>query len=378
MIKLAASAVCYRICRPMGWPMTVQAISLEVTRHCMGRCLMCNIWKNQGQYRDVPLSAWLNLLASPRLQGLIEIDITGGEPFLRRDLTDLIRGIAGLKRTHFKTLAGVAITSNGFLTKRILRESEVMARLLAEVEAELVLVCALDAVGELHDRIRGVKGAWRRLEATVDGLCRLRDRLSNLVLGIKTTILPLNVDQLEAIADYAENLGLFTIISPGIFTPNRYQNLDLKPDLAFSQGQLEIMADFFAGRQLKRSFHGRVVLDYLDQGQVTKPCSAGFNYYFVGSQGQVFPCPLIDLSPGNITQRPFAEVIAAEQMREFRRQIGSWPQCRTCTEPGLERYALPCEGATYLKLMRSMPPDEFSALHQHLGLDKYLGTVWPP
>lgn len=374
-IKLAASAARYRICRAWGRPMTVQALSLEVTRHCMGRCLMCNIWKTQGRYSDLPLSGWLDLLASPRLRGLIEIDITGGEPFLRRDLADLIRGIAALKQNHFRSLAGVAITTNGFLTKRILRESEVMARSLAKVDAELVLVCALDAVGELHDRIRGVSGAWRRLQATVDGLCRLRDRSPNLVLGIKTTILPLNVDQLEAITGYAENRGLFTIISPGIFTSNRYQNLDLEPELAFSQGQQEVMADFFAGSRLERSFHHRVILDYLDQGRVTKPCSAGLNYYFIRADGEVFPCPLIDLSLGNIGQRPFSELIATKLTRDFRRKIGSWSQCRTCTEPGLERYALPCEGATYLKLMRSLPPEEFSALHQYLGLDKYLGTI---
>ncbi len=47
-------------------------------------------------------------------------------------------------------------------------------------------------------------------------------------------------------------------------------------------------------------------------------------------------------------------------------------QCRTCTEPGLERYSLPYEGLHYLRLLLKMRREDFFRLHEHMGLDKYL------
>ena len=47
-------------------------------------------------------------------------------------------------------------------------------------------------------------------------------------------------------------------------------------------------------------------------------------------------------------------------------------ECRSCTEPGLERYALPFEGFHYLKLLLSLGKSDFLAFHAHMGLDKYV------
>jgi len=55
----------------------------------------------------------------------------------------------------------------------------------------------------------------------------------------------------------------------------------------------------------------------------------------------------------------------------FRKWIGRHPECQPCTGPGLERYALPFEGFTYLLLMRKIGKRDFFKLHHHMGLDKY-------
>jgi hypothetical protein len=58
--------------------------------------------------------------------------------------------------------------------------------------------------------------------------------------------------------------------------------------------------------------------------------------------------------------------------RKFRRNIGRFEACRTCTEPWLERYALPFEGFHYLRLLFTLGEEEFLRCHAHTGLDKYL------
>ncbi|MEW5725967.1 MAG: radical SAM protein, partial [Thermodesulfobacteriota bacterium] len=347
LARLIRNGLEYRFCRLTGQAPKITALSLELTQYCMGRCVMCNIWRVSGRAPDLPARDWITLLSSPALAGLREIDITGGEPFLRKDLPALIEAITGLKKKHLTRLRGVAITTNGFLTTRVLKNTPQMARRLAEEGLDLVFAVALDAIGPLHDRIRRVKDAWKKVQATLEGLHLLRPSFPNLIVGLKTTVLPQNLGELEAIADYADENGLFTIISPCLFTPNRYKNAELQDELAFSPQDRQRLAEFYRKDRFKWSYHREVMLEYLAQGRISRKCTAGFNYYFVCATGEVFPCPLIDFSLGCFTKTPFERLIRSSKAGRFRRTIGTDPQCQTCTEPGLERYALPFEGFTY-------------------------------
>jgi len=371
--RLIANGLHHRAGRLTGRPAPLQALSLEITHHCLARCLMCNIWKIPQSVKDLPLSAWVGLLSSPGLEDLRELDITGGEPFLRKDLPDLVATAAELKESSLPRLRGLAITTNGFLTRRILDSTGAMAQSLKEKEIDLVFACALDAAGEMHDRIRGVEGGWERLKATIEGLMELRKTYPNLILGIKTTVLPQTVDHLEAVAAFAQAGGLFAIISPCLITGNRYDNLDRQAELRFSHSELARLAQFYRDNRLEWSYHQKIVRDLLSSGRVVKPCTAGFNYLFVRSTGQVHPCPLIEYPLGDFTRQPLLDLFRSKRARRFRRSVGSFKECQTCTEPGLERYALPAEGFTYAKLLCTMKADEFQRLHAHMGLDKYLG-----
>ena len=246
LLKLAGNAARYRYSRLTGAACDIQALSLEITHRCIARCIMCNIWKIPSTVEDLPLSTWLRLFESPAVTSLREVDITGGEPFLRQDLGDLVTSIARRKRDRMPHLRTAAITTNGFLTRRILRVTEEMAETLNQEGIDLVFALAMDGVGDIHGEIRGTKGCWTKLHHTIEGLCELRERFPNLVLGIKTTVLPMNVDELESIAAYAQERRLFTIVSPCILTGVRYANLDRAPDLEFSDGDLEKLIRFYS------------------------------------------------------------------------------------------------------------------------------------
>jgi len=303
---------------------------------------------------------------------LRELDITGGEPFLRKDLPDLFQGICELKQKNLRRLQSIAVTTNGFLTQRVLEYTEEILRKLRERDMDLVIVCAMDAIGETHEKIRNYKDAWPRVDETIKGLKVLREGYPNLIIGLKTTILPLNVGELENIAHYADTNGLFTIISPCIITRGRYLNDELENDLAFSADDIGRMIRFYRSQRFTWSFHGDSLVRYFETGIMKKPCSCGFNYFFVRSNGEVYLCPLIDMGAGNIQERSVEDLFASERAFRIRRKIGRFPECRQCTEPGLERYSLPYEGFTYLSLLIGMGSREFLQLHRHMGLDKYI------
>lgn len=370
--RLLRNGVRFQYLKHAGKPGRPQALSLEITHECIARCIMCNIWKIPREVPNLPADQWIKLLSSDLFGDLRELDITGGEPFIKKDLPDLFAGICELKKTGLKALKSIAVTTNGLLTEQVLTVTEKILPKFQNNNLDLVMVCAMDAVGNIHDKIRNFKNAWKKVDRTIKGLVRLREKHPNLIIGLKTTILPINISELERIAQYAASKGLFTIISPCIITEGRYLNPDRAEDLIFSREDIEKMIQFYSGDQFNWSYHADVLVQYLKTGTMKKPCSCGFNYFFVRSNGEMLLCPLIKESVGNITTTNVSDLFFSDPADEIRKKIGKLPQCHECTEPGLERYSLPFEGFHYLKLLLKLGRTEFIQLHQHMGLDKYV------
>jgi radical SAM protein with 4Fe4S-binding SPASM domain len=333
---------------------------------------MCNIWKIPPEVPDLDLSNWQKLLCSPELYHLRELDLTGGEPFLRPDVGGLLQAILDAQPTHFPGLRTLAITTNGILTDRILGHTRELIGPLQERGIDLVLACGMDAVGNLHDRIRNYPGAWDKLQETLSGLCRIRETHANLIPGIKTTIIPLNTGELDRLVEYAGANDLFTIISPRIITANRFCNSDNEEDLQFSPEDLREMIRFFESPQFPWIGHREVLLGYLRTGTVRKPCSAGFNTLFIRHNGEVFPCPVMSVALGNIKDHTLGELFRNAAATCFRKKVGSSPECSACTEPGMERIACPFEGFAFLGLASRAGLRDIDRLARHMGLDKYL------
>ncbi|MCL4200798.1 4Fe-4S cluster-binding domain-containing protein, partial [Patescibacteria group bacterium] len=58
---------------------------ISVTLLCNSRCIHCDIWKNRG-LDFLPVSIYKKLPTSLEM-----VDITGGEPFLRNDIPEIVR-----------------------------------------------------------------------------------------------------------------------------------------------------------------------------------------------------------------------------------------------------------------------------------------------
>ncbi|WP_027716482.1 radical SAM/SPASM domain-containing protein [Desulfuromonas sp. TF] len=369
--RLACRGLRFRCLKLTGAAARPQALSLELTRRCIARCLMCNIWQTPRDLPELSAGEWLEVFASPMLGDLRELDVTGGEPFLRRDLVEIFEGICCLKPDRFPRLSSIAVTTNGFLTDLILTDVKALLPALERQGIGLVFAFGLDAVGPLHDRIRGFPGGWEKLEATIRGLAALREDHPGLVLGAKTTVTRHNAGELEEIARFADRHRMFTIVSPYILTPARYANLDLGETLSLSPEDREALRRFYQSPRFRWSYYRRELLHYLEEGRMKKPCTAGFNYYFLRSNGDLSPCPLREEVVGNVRTMPLETLMSSHRAARFRRGVGRFPECAACTEPGLARYALPFEGFYYLRLFFQLGPKDFRELHGHLGLDKY-------
>lgn len=372
--RLIFNALRYKYLKRRGRPSLLQSISIEVTNRCICRCLMCNIWKLQQTEPELSVEALKGLFSSPELRDLRELDITGGEPFLREDLEELFDMIADLKESHLPALRTLAVTTNGILTEKVLGVTSATLEKLNNKGVELVLACGLDAIGELHDTIRNHKGAWQALDKTISGLVELRKKHPNLILGIKSTIVPQNVSELNRISEYAKRNNLFTIVSPCIITGNRFANIELNQSLQFSDADKKLMVDFYAQPEFRWDGHRLTMLNFLKTGLSEKPCSAGFNTLFIRCNGDVFPCPITSTSHylGNIAKSTLGSCMSSSTAVEFRKKIRRHPECLTCTEPGLERLGWVFEGAVFIRHILRMKNKELNTFIHHMGFDKYL------
>ncbi len=136
--------------------------------------------------------------------------------------------------------------------------------------------------------------------------------------------------------------------------------------------RLFVMIDFFSEDPSSWRFHADSLVDFCKTGTMKKPCSCGFNYFFIRSNGEIFLCPMIQQSVGNFTVTGISELFYSNEADRIRRKIGKMGQCRQCTEPGLERYSLPYEGFHYLALLLKGQREDFFQLYEQMGLDKYI------
>lgn len=237
-------------------PLKPAAVSLALTNRCNSHCIMCNIWKRVRECPDIqswemPYEEIIDILCNPLFSELVELDLTGGEPHLRDDLVDLVVGAAGLKKRHLPKLRSIVVTSNGLLPERVAKNYREMLEGLRNTHIDLVSVNSLDGMGPIHEKIRGTKGAYELVMKTLEELRKIRNEYNGFYTGIKTTILPENIDHLNGILDFARSRNLFHIISPVFFTEGRFRNAGNQKGLGLGVSEHLKIAQLYGRNELR-------------------------------------------------------------------------------------------------------------------------------
>ena len=251
--------------------------------------------------------------------------LTGGEPLLRRDILDIVRRAAERGLWVVVGTNGVRITEN-------------VAKRLAEAGARGLSI-SLDALDpDRHDRFRMVRGAWRN---TVEG-AEILDR-AGLPFIVQTTAGSHNLDELEAIADFAhERLGakvwnLYFLVPTGRgqfvsdMTPAQYD---------------EVLASLY---RIQRKYDRRMLVNakcaphYIktvleNSGSQIRTysggaggCPAGTHYMGIRPNGDVTPCPYLPVFAGNLRRASLTDLWASSELFSgIRRRSSLGGRCGAC------------------------------------------------
>jgi len=162
-------------------------LSHLITARCNADCQTC-LWKMRADARveELSIAEIRELYRDAAAAGFRFLVLWGGEPLLRSDTGDALRAAreAGLATT--------LITNGWWLEERA-------ADVLPSVDR---LMVSVDGIGERHDEIRRLPGLFERLDR---GLALVRRDYPDVVVIINAVLSRLNVDQLEAIAEYARS-----------------------------------------------------------------------------------------------------------------------------------------------------------------------------
>jgi radical SAM protein with 4Fe4S-binding SPASM domain len=377
-LRLFYNGLKFRYLRLRGAPLKPAAISLAVTGRCNSHCIMCHIWKRARELPDtesleMPGEEVIDLLSRPLFSELVELDLTGGEPHLRDDLADIVIGAGGLVKRFLPRLRSVIVASNGLLPRRIISNYQEILEGLKDTKIDVVSVSSLDGIGQTHDRIRGTKGAFELATRTINGLLELRKEYPRFFIGLKTTILPYNVNELRAILDFALERNMFHVISSAYFTEARFRNIDKEKELALSPREHEEVLRFYRLDELKTSYFYQTARDLLVTGERRWLCTALHNYMFIDYDGRVYPCEIISTPIGDVKKQALEDIWHSPLAHYWRRKIGELPCCRACHEPGAVRYSACDGGFSYLRFLMKSGRHGFGGSFYQEGFAKYFG-----
>ncbi|OGO19703.1 MAG: hypothetical protein A2144_05830 [Chloroflexi bacterium RBG_16_50_9] len=376
--RLLSNALRFRYLRLRGEPLKPAAISLTLTNRCNSHCIMCNIWKRAGEIPDIKslemsCQAIIDLLSTPMFSELVELDLTGGEPHLRDDLVDTVIGIGRLKQRFLPKLRSIIITSNGFLTRQIISNYQKILSALRETNIDLVSVISIDGIGETHDRIRGTRGAFELASSTISGLLKIKKEYPNFIIGIKTTVLPQNINTLDSILNLALAKNLFHIISAVLFTKARFRNAENRGELMLGPAEFQEVLKFYRRQELETSYFYSRECSFLATGRKQWTCAALCNYLFIDYDGKVYPCEMISEPIGDVRKQGLEDIWYSTSAHYWRKRIGRLEFCQTCHEPGAIRYSACTEGLSYLKFLVKLGRHKFNKILYEEGFLKYFG-----
>ena len=292
--------------------MPVDAV-VAVTYRCNSRCIMCNIW----QIKDFPEMAPEAYLRLPK--SLKDVNISGGEPFLRKDLSEIVHYA---KQACPK--ANITISTNGFLNDTIKKELPKILNKCPDVGISV----SIDGIGDMHEKVRQIPNAWPKVLETIR-YCRDVAKIKDLKLAF--TLNDVNYKQLKLAYEWSKKLKVgFTMAvahSSDIYFGKKQANLNFKHEYVHKQFKhiIDELTASFNPKDWARAYF----IDGLykiSQGKARPLESyAGQDFFYLDPRGDVYPSVIDNVVMGNLSgYKKFKDLWYSSEAQKARDDIAGF------------------------------------------------------
>jgi len=279
-----------------------------VTDFCNAHCKHCLLAEHEPSAKARELTIDEIERVSASMDDMLFFTPTGGEPFLRRDLAEIVRIFH--RNNH---AANVGIPTNGSLPGRVVEVTRDMLDTCPGLDLHIDV--SIDGIGEQHDEIRQFPGLFDRAVRTYGELRQLERHYPNFSTCVEITVSAYNQDYLLELYDYlTHHVGVntvFTLLTRGAprdpgakdFDIQKYEDLhavlehDNKARMLSGYYKMPF-SDFLNAKRIVRP---RIIAKTVRERRYQIPCYAGALGGAMFSEGQVLPCELlIDREIGNV------------------------------------------------------------------------------
>ena len=301
---------------------------LFINSICNLTCDHCFYWRDLNQRNDLSFE---EIRALSESLGTIEnLNLSGGEPFIRKEFADIVRLFVRNNQAR-----QVYVPTNGYFTEK----TEAALRSVLEEPELMLFACelSLDGMPEYHNKFRGNHQSFEKAMETYDMLARLQREDPRLRIHSISTATNQNMAEIWRLTEYLhERCPQMDHHNLAIIRGDRKDPSLLTPPIdqyrALSDHVRAVWQDRDEGR------FGAIVEPMLQwaktesalQSRQVVPCKAGILAGVVYANGDVSVCEMHE-PLGNLRDASFRQLWQSPKAREVRASIAA-KKCWCTTE----------------------------------------------
>nr|MDO8044984.1 radical SAM protein [Candidatus Baldrarchaeota archaeon] len=332
--KMIELAMTIRLKKLFGKVYKPRWVIFQTTNKCNLLCLMCNVGREflknpQIASNDLTIEELKNIFKRDynMLKNISFLELTGGEPFMRSDLVEMIKLFH-----NFLPKCYIWIPTNGTLPSKIEKD---MSKIV-KIHKNIGIGISLDGGEEVHDKLRGVKGTYKKAVQTIKAMVKLRKKHPWLDVMVSFTLTPLNASEPPIVYKLCKHLGVRFTIRPMHLSPIFYKNIEIRNianEKNFDEATFNrlkkvfktLVQEIIANDKLAAFPH----LYYLENaikfmsGDMHRnwECFAGTSAFYLEADGDVYPCTFLNKKLGNLRQTSLRDIWISKEAREARNEI---------------------------------------------------------
>lgn len=261
---------------------------VAITYQCNSQCVMCGIWKK----KEVPVMEPRDFLELPK--SLVDLNISGGEPFLRADLPEFV-----VRAKERCPEVKIIISTNGFATALIVEQ---MQKILM-IDPEIGVAVSIDGMEAVHNQVRRIENGFNKAMATIAELKKLG--VKNIKIGF--TIADYNYQELRKVYELSRELGVELSLSL-VHSSENFFSQENKVD---KKNEIVEQLEWLMREELKtwspkkwaRAYYTYGMIQYIKTGKRILPDYSGQSSIFIDPNCDVYPSDISSNKIGTIKNK---------------------------------------------------------------------------
>ena len=294
-----------------------------VTYRCNARCNMCDCFKD-----PTKPSEEIKLEDIKKLPEMAFTNITGGEPFIRKDLEEIVEEL-------YKKTNRIVISTNGYFTDRIIK--------LCERFPKVGIRISIEGLQKTNDAIRGIPNGFERGYTTLKTLVGMK----HPDVGFGMTVQDMNCEDLVPLYNLSDDFNMefatATLHNSFYFRKTDNKIFDKYKVAINFESLINELLNSRSPKKWFRAYFNHGLINYIYGNKRLLPCDMSKNAFFIDPFCDVIPCNGMDKKAvmGNLHEQTWEELWNSQQAKQVK---GCTKKCsRNCwmigsASPAMHKY----------------------------------------